>query len=731
MDRRDLLKRAAGTTLLATATALAPRPGNKAQAQTSPQTLTQVSTQASPQAASAGPRPVFRIHPAIGIARVGNSPDYYLAPETAAGELPRSGPPIWGGLPLDPATDRPITAADFRDARGRLKRQAVRFRIHAYAKGGYPTGESTEIRLGSVVEGKRVADIVWQVHVANKKLNTYAMMDRPGHFPALAGYEDGRLPPLRRPQDGPLDSPDRLRRLVIDPGPRAISARAGAGTVLAFDADTPASCMADAATAAQAPVRALPRYPVSFPQDHFKLHAPSGPLTRLGDIRVEAGSGRLLFAPGFGTAVGMDQNGATPSVNEYWGAENTDWFDDMSDGPVNALIVYEDGSTDTVAGAWALAGDPGFAPQTRNVVSAWDEVHDTFVRHLGLDPALFGDGAFKADHTPSFEDDIRPLFHAVMLQRWNTNLPSGAIAAHDRIGAITPSDNPREKIANFGATIRNPADPRSLAAGAPMMPLALGDTDRPFLTLTPTQYFQLKQWHAGAFVPGPRRALGAGEELDRVALANCLGGRFSPGIELSFPVRDPGLYARDWAASGAFRINAARLDYATARADAPFLSVGYVPLRGIPLEPGDLTKFMAVPWHTDYNHCASHPLDPNPNADQTLYWSWPAERPVVVYPQALASFDPATGWTPGPQLFAIRGNGTATPFPANAGRFQDQMDFVTNWHQVGFVVQASRIDPAARAASADDPFLEVACGFPADISQAVAPWPTFNAPPAP
>ena len=151
-----------------------------------------------------------------------------------------------------------------------------------------------------------------------------------------------------------------------------------------------------------------------------------------------------------------------------------------------------------------------------------------------------------------------------------------------------------------------------------------------------------------------------------MALANCLGGRFSPGIEVSYPVRDPNLYVKDWAngPGGAFRVNAAVLDYSKARADTPFLSVGYIPLRDRPLEPGDMTKFMAVPWHSDFNHCASHLRDPNPGNDQTLYWSWPAERPVAVYPQALARFDPATGWVPGRQLFAVRGAGTTTIYPA-------------------------------------------------------------------
>jgi len=36
----------------------------------------------------------FRVHPSINFARVGNSQEYYIAPETAAGEV------------VDPATGR-------------------------------------------------------------------------------------------------------------------------------------------------------------------------------------------------------------------------------------------------------------------------------------------------------------------------------------------------------------------------------------------------------------------------------------------------------------------------------------------------------------------------------------------------------------------------------------------------------------------------------------------------
>ncbi|MFG1479871.1 LodA/GoxA family CTQ-dependent oxidase [Xanthobacter sp. V4C-4] len=710
MDRRDLLKGAAGTTLLAATAALGARPA-AGEARTP---------------AVAPERTILRIHPAIGVARVGNSSAYYLAPETAAGELPASGPAVWGGLPLDPDTGAPIAADDFRDPAGGLKRQAVRFRIHAYDTTAYPTGQSTEVTLGAVVNGRTVVDIVWQVHLANKKLSSFVLEEEPGRVAGLNRYVNGRLPPLRNARFGPAEAVERRRALVIDPGPRALSARSDAGRVVAFDRTTPATV-----TGPSGAVVPLPAYPRSFPADHFELDAPLGPIDTLGDMRAEAGTGRLVLAPGLGRTVGIRVDGAAPTLGAGYGTENDLWFDDIADGPVTATVIYADGSSEPAVGAWALAGDPGFAPQTRNVVTAWDEVHDTFVRELALTPQLYAGGAFNTGYTVSFDDDIRPFFNAVVLQRWNTNLSDVAVAAHALIGAITPADDPRTKIASISGLIRNPQDPAALTTAAPLMPLALGDNNNPYLTVTPTQYFMLRQWHAGRFAPGPRRALGAGEELDRVALANCLGGRFSPGIEVTFPVRDPNLYIRDWADTGPFRINPAPLDYAAARADQPFLGVGYIPLRTAPVEPGDVTKFMAVPWHVDYNRCALHPPNPNPNNDQTLYWSWPAERPVAVFPAALSHFDPGTGWTPGRQVFAIRGAGTATLYPGNFGRFQNDRAFVENWFKTGFVVQASRINPEARPPAADDPLLEVACGFETGPDDTAPPWPLYNSPPAP
>ena len=48
--------------------------------------------------------PIFRIHPSIGFARVGESEEFYLQPETSAGTTSDG---LAGGAPLKPSSDDP------------------------------------------------------------------------------------------------------------------------------------------------------------------------------------------------------------------------------------------------------------------------------------------------------------------------------------------------------------------------------------------------------------------------------------------------------------------------------------------------------------------------------------------------------------------------------------------------------------------------------------------------
>ncbi|MFM0557910.1 LodA/GoxA family CTQ-dependent oxidase [Paraburkholderia sediminicola] len=82
---------------------------------------------------------VYKIHPAIGIARVGNSPDdFFIGPERLG--------------------ERPEPAGGFKDAQCRVKRQAARFRIYAH----HDDGTVEEI-------DKEHAHITWTVELANRK----------------------------------------------------------------------------------------------------------------------------------------------------------------------------------------------------------------------------------------------------------------------------------------------------------------------------------------------------------------------------------------------------------------------------------------------------------------------------------------------------------------------------------------------------------------------------------
>lgn len=123
----------------------------------------------------------LRIHPAVGIARVGNSDEYVVAPETIAGSPTAAGSKLAGGLPISAGTEgEPVRSSDLRDTSGVLRRQAARFRVFAYPEvkeEAWPRGDGVEVNVGSSVGGRTVADIIWTVHVANTKANTFALTE--------------------------------------------------------------------------------------------------------------------------------------------------------------------------------------------------------------------------------------------------------------------------------------------------------------------------------------------------------------------------------------------------------------------------------------------------------------------------------------------------------------------------------------------------------------------------
>src|SRR5439155_13231093 len=108
--------------------------------------------------------PRYRIHPAIGICRVGNAPasDFFLGPERPAQQ-------VVGVSGLG------TTVPPFKSG-GLVKRQAVRFRIWEYVEKGGIWSPSREVSLLD----KDVVQLTWTVHIANRKASFY-------EFNGLAG----------------------------------------------------------------------------------------------------------------------------------------------------------------------------------------------------------------------------------------------------------------------------------------------------------------------------------------------------------------------------------------------------------------------------------------------------------------------------------------------------------------------------------------------------------------
>jgi hypothetical protein len=126
----------------------------------------------------------FRIHPAIGIARLGDSPDdFFIGPE-APGISPTLNKP-------DGSSTRP---GKYKDKQHQIKRQGARFRIYEYTEDA--AGVVTKVREITSAE----AQIEWEVHLANRKAAA----------PKLRG--NGRRNAKQSESD-----------LIIDPGPQRIS----------------------------------------------------------------------------------------------------------------------------------------------------------------------------------------------------------------------------------------------------------------------------------------------------------------------------------------------------------------------------------------------------------------------------------------------------------------------------------------------------------------------------
>jgi hypothetical protein len=489
------------------------------------------------------------IHPAIGIARIGDSTkDFFIGPEV-----------------LEPAAESP---GFYRDDTGALKRQAARFRIFGFNAKGEVVRELTS----------QNALIEWTVHLANKKAQWYRFLA------ALDIPEAATMAAPRRNPRVPVGTRDAL---MIDPGPRSISGASASGDE---------------------------RY--LFDTGVFK-----GTPVPLGEIRTDA-AGRLLVLGGVGKSA--SPSGAPPfdpADNDSFNNAD-DWYDDTADGPVTA-VVKVDSLSIPVEGAWIVVAPPNYAPG----VVGWRTMHDLLV------DVYTQSGWLDLPARVSFADDVLPVLRRLSNLQW-VNAGFAALFGHggplnfddpELIARLARAPDPRTNI-DPHRELRQLMFNSFRPAGARVndvriWPWIYGDAYGSFaasspnndLGLVPVQEQLLRRWVAGDFIDDwdPHRSNPRSIEdislrdrpatLDRAALHFCLADAFHPGCELTWPMRHLSLYEKP------FRIR--RRDPSSREPDyGPNLTQEIILRPDGPLNaqgPGDLTRWMAVPWQGDTAYCRS------------------------------------------------------------------------------------------------------------------------------
>jgi len=579
-----------------------------------------------------------RIHPGLGIARIGNSPDeYFIGPESP-------------GHP-------PAPVGGFKDDLGRIKRQAARFHIYAYNKKGEAIRELTD----------NDATITWTAELANQKpayemfLGEYWKMQ----YPSFKGKH-----PLRNQEI--TDADERERLLVIKPGARTITGANEHGERYVFDKGTigplPYTVVndknRDCLSGSRSGFLNVPYIPPGPPPppevppagctwDPGKVTEPIAWSPRvevpLGELRTDT-QGRLLVLGGLGKSGSIipDNDLGFLNTDSYY-ANNDYWYDDSSDGPISAKVVLKGGRGIEVKDkAWVIVAPPKYAPHQQVLTTLYDVAVEAVTKP---DP--------KAQ--TSFTHDIYPVLSRLNGYQW---VNSQAARQHGAGKVYNPLDEERgydynknslfkllhtpgkanvdavnarahlfsrlrlpyqllpdqDKYKNnFEGLVNSPA--ANELANASYMPQMYGDgggattfgTEQAkytpggayvtWNTLTPAQYGHFARWATGNFIddwpksgklpPSPLLSLLPVAEqpaaLDQAALELCVGGSFYPGIEMTYISRD----ASTW--SGPCRINQT-------------------------WKPGDITRHMALPWQADFSEC-------------NTAW-WPVQRPDDVVPES-------------------------------------------------------------------------------------------------
>lgn len=449
---------------------------------------------------------VYRIHPSIGVARVGNQEgttpqDFFIGPESPG--------------------HQPVPPGGYKRG-GRIKRQGARFRVYEYQTDA-ATGELRPTREITSDDAR----ITWTVRLTNSKsAGAWFHRDAPGD-------------PLVR--NASVTAPDERRRLLVldreesiasgDAGPRPLEDffldRDNAG------GDTHRVHLGDLLTDERGRLIVLGGFGKSFSPTGRALTAPPSDTFNRDEWCDDVSDGIVTAS--------ITLDGAPGPVRAEFPARVIVGPPDYAP-PIDNIISLYDVAEDVATRLPAAAGPlPGPAQQG---VSFARHIYPILKRVARIHWVT---NSADGGHAPgSGGDFLRPSFLALL----RDPDPSQALEAFEARNGVFSRLRPPPGSGVPSGVLRDMPDLREEI-----------DTGRE-LSLTLLQFERMRRWALGNFDPDngvdldaepvPFEQIGDPVEqtraLDKAGLDTCVGGSFYPGIEASRVMRDPNIW------EGPFRV---------------------------------------------------------------------------------------------------------------------------------------------------------------------------------
>ncbi|GES85548.1 hypothetical protein RCL2_001265200 [Rhizophagus clarus] len=587
----------------------------------------------------------FAIFPALNVARLGNADEYYVCSEIPGVYVGKGNPKF-----------------KFKDDKDKslIKPQAARFRIYGYDEDGNNLGE---INLkDNKFKGK--VTIKWTVVLANKKAS----------HKSFSGIKET----------------DRTIRNADWPYNRS--------TLEAISEQTLASD--DKKQNSREFKARVYRYNVEYNVED-KENTEDGHELYLGKMIIEK-EGSLLIIGGKGKS-GCIKN---TLITDY--ANNDYWYDDTSDGSIEAIVKIDGTEIPNRAGkSWVLVAPPKFAPGIPNLVSLYQVILETQhpVKTEGgnpvIDPVIPEAGRTKVE----YYRDIYPIFETVCKNSWvnergyrghGLDKPGNFLSHELEKKLSTPPVKKNDVVIDEYKDLRvsilsRVRIPPQLASSFErngqaydyfMPPLSGGGGDvtsgypDTYLTITRGQYLLLKKWADGDFETGSRLPeykyndnVKGNDSRKPTYLKNGEAYSFQeicpdPSQQVKFLNKA----ALEWCVGGPF-FPGIEMTY-LAYNEKTFCKGNDFRINSDNIQPGDINAYMALPWQADFSEC-------------NTYW-WPAQRPDIVMLEDKCEkienreiqLDDFVDWT----------RGFRTNEPINAPKWAD-MDMVNLWNKLGFIVE--------------------------------------------